>query len=149
MVEGINIASPNLSGPGETGGAVPKPASGGTQVAQTRTTDAIQETAVVSGNVSSAIAKSAEKRFSALSSGNVQDFLEAAEKFIDASLPNKPPGTRLRIDLDNESGRFIYQGVDVKTGDVVIQFPSEEILKLIAFNRERDGVEGIVFDEEA
>ena len=63
-------------------------------------------------------------------------------------MPGKPPGTRLRIDLDDASGRFIYQGIDTATGDVVTQWPAEDILKFVAFNREREGIEGIILDEE-
>jgi flagellar protein FlaG len=102
-----------------------------------------------SNNVSSAIAKSTEARLNALSTGNVKDYLQAAEKIISASLPSKPPGTKLRINLDDGSGRFVYQGIDVKTGDVVTQFPSDEVLKFVAFSRERAGLEGIVVDEKA
>ncbi len=151
MVDGININSPRLSGNGETGKTVPVPAvaSAGTQATQPPKAKTVQPAHEVQNNAASVIAKSTEKRLVALTAGNTLDFLKTAEKFIDASLPNKPPGTKLRIDLDKDSGRFVYQGVDVKTGEVVIQFPSEEILKLIAFNRERDGVEGIVVDEEA
>ncbi|MBL4893968.1 MAG: flagellar protein FlaG [Emcibacter sp.] len=103
----------------------------------------------VTKSVSSEIAESADKRLESLSLGKTGDYLQAAEKIISASLPNQPPGTRLRINLDDGSGRFVYQGVDVDTGDVVTQFPSEEILKFVAFNREREGLEGIVVDEEA
>lgn len=150
MVEGINIISPRLPGTGEVKAVVSKPVA---VTANTEKTQAPKEATQLNSdvplNVSSAIAKSAERRFESLSLGSTVDFLKVAEKLIDASLPNKPPGTRLRIDLDDESGRFVYQGIDVKTGDVVIQFPADELLKLIAFNRERDGMKGIVFDEEA
>lgn len=149
MVDGINISSPPLPGTAEKREAVSKaPVVSGTSQAKTAEVT-IQAKANGPEGVSSSIAKSVDQRVSALISGNTSEFLQAAEKFIDASLPNKPPGTKLRIDLDSDSGRFVYKGVDIKTGDVVIQFPSEDILKLIAFNRERDGVEGIVVDEEA
>lgn len=151
MVDGINIISPRLSGNGEGRASVPKPVATprGNQETQSSKLETVQSTSGVSNDVISGIAKSTEKRVTALSAGNTQKFLQAAEKIIDAALPNKPPGTKLRIDLDDDTGRFIYQGIDIKTGDVVIQFPSEEILKLIAFNSERDSVEGIVYDEEA
>ncbi|PCI43587.1 MAG: hypothetical protein COB49_12020 [Alphaproteobacteria bacterium] len=146
MVDGINITSPLLSGTGERQGAVPKPVDSDDRPKVQPAKETSQLRANETDNSTSAIAKSDEKRFTALTSGN--DFLRAAERFINASLPSKPPGTKLRIDLDADSGRFVYQGVDINTGDVVTQFPSEQILKLIAFNRERDGIEGIVVDEE-
>lgn len=51
---------------------------------------------------------------------------------------------RLRIEEDETSGLFIYQFVDEKSGEIVEQFPAEEILKLITRIRK---AEGIVFDE--
>ncbi len=150
MVEAINITSPRLSGVGEKSEAILKAS------VVTDTASGIQPSAAASQispatspAVSSVISQSAEKRLDSLISGNAGDFLKAAEQLIDASLPNKPPGTKLRIDLDDSSGKFIYQGVDINTGDVITQFPSEDILKMIAFSRERDGVEGIVVDEKA
>lgn len=150
MIDGINTSSPSLSGTSEVREAVSKTtvSLGNEQKIETaKQTGQVKDSDT--SNVSSAVSKSADKRFSALSSGSAQDFIRAAEKLIEASLPSKPPGTKLRIDVDDGSGRFVYKGIDIKTGDVVVQFPSEEILKLIAFNRERDGVEGIVVDEEA
>lgn len=150
MVDGLNITSPRLPGTGDIRNTVSKTAAESRNTREAQSTEVAREPAGNETNkVSSAIAKSAEERFSVLSAGNVKGFLQAAEKYIDAALPSKPPGTKLRIDLDADTGRFVYQGVDINTGDVVTQFPSEQILKLIAFNRERDGVEGIVVDEEA
>ncbi|VAX05005.1 hypothetical protein MNBD_ALPHA03-1901 [hydrothermal vent metagenome] len=150
MVETNNITSPRLAAAGERSVAVPKASvvtdsDAGIQPSS----DAGQESRAAPTSVLSVISQSAEKRLDSLISGSAGDFLKAAEKIIDASLPNKPPGTKLRIDLDDSSGKFIYQGVDINTGEVVTQFPSEDILKLIAYNKGRDGVEGIVVDEEA
>ncbi len=149
MVDGTNIINPRIPGTGEKSEAVSRPV---VKVGNTKTQTAVdpgQIKSEASVNISSAIAKTADRNFESLTSGNVLDFLQAAEKIIDASLPSKPPGTRLRINLDNDSGRFVYQGIDINTGDVVTQFPSEEILKFVAFSREREGVEGIVVDEKA
>jgi flagellar protein FlaG len=150
MVDGININTSQLSA--TSGAAASKPVvkegEARQRVPQAKTNGAPEGRQGTAGALS-VIAKSSEKRFAALSSANGGDFLKAAEKLIDASLPNKPPGTRLRINRDEGSGRFVYQGVDINTGDVITQFPSEEILKFVAFNRERDGLEGIVVDEEA
>lgn len=148
MVDGINNISPRLPATGE----IKKTETKGDASVNAPQSQPAKEPQQIRGeennSVSSAILKSADKRIESLISGNVADFIQEAEKFIDASLPSQPPGTKLRIALDDGSGRFIYQGVDINTGDVVSQFPSEEILKFIAFNRERDGVEGIVVDEE-
>jgi len=150
MVDGINITSPRVPGSSEANATAVKSVVASDNRQKTQSPDeSDQVKSAATDGVSSVISKSAEKRFTALSSANVLDFLQAAEKFIDASLPNKPPGTKLRINLDSDSGRFVYQGVDINTGDVITQFPSEDILRFVAFNRERGGLEGIVVDEEA
>ncbi len=146
MVESINITSTRLPSTGEKSEAVSKVSVITDSVSKAGSSNGSDQ---ASRAVSSVISQSTEKRLDSLISGNTGDFLKAAEKFIDASLPSKPPGTKLRIALDDSSGKFIYQGVDINTGDVVTQFPSEDILKLIAYNKGRDGVEGIVVDEEA
>ncbi|MCF8473604.1 MAG: flagellar protein FlaG [Emcibacter sp.] len=148
MVDGINNANPRLPGPGETSDAAIKTVALNTAKKSQSTTEPNQIRSDESNSVSSAIAKAADKRLQSLTSGNVLDYLQAAEKFIDASLPSKPPGTKLRINVDDGSGRFVYQGIDVNTGDVITQFPSEEILKFVSFIREREGLEGIVVDEQ-
>ncbi len=148
MVDGINITNPRIPGTGEKSEAVSRPVVRIGNVETQTANDPGQIKSEAPVNVSSAIAKVADRHFESLTSGNVLDFLKAAERFIDASLPNKPPGTRLRINLDDGSGRFVYQGIDINTGDVVTQFPSEEVLRFVAFSREREGLEGIVVDEE-
>lgn len=148
MVDGINNNTPRLPGTGEIRKTVPSTTAADTVKKAQPTKDPNQISSDARKSVSSAIAKSAEERVASLTSGNLLDYLQAAEKFIDASLPNKPPGTKLRINIDNSSGRFVYQGIDVNTGDVISQFPSEEILKFVAFNRERESHEGIVVDKK-
>lgn len=78
-------------------------------------------------------------------SANTKDFAKLAENFINNNLPDQAPNTKLRIDQD-DYGNFIYQGVDVKSGEVVQQFPSDEVLNFISYYRDK---EGIVVDEEA
>jgi len=148
MVVGINNITPLLTGTGDVRATVPNTVTPNS----VKNTQPIKDTNQISSEVnkdgSSAISKSVEKRSLLLSSGNIGDFLTAAEKYIDASLPRKAPGTRLRITLDAGTGQFVYQGININTGDVVTQFPSEEILKFVAFNRERESHEGIVVDKK-
>ncbi len=47
---------------------------------------------------------------------------------------------RLSITYNEESGRFIYRGLDPKTGEVVREFPAEEVLERIARIRQMTGV---------
>ncbi len=57
-----------------------------------------------------------------------------------------PPNTRLRINLDDDSGRFVYQSVDNDSGEVVRQFPSEAILELVNSFRP---ITGLAVDDTA
>lgn len=61
---------------------------------------------------------------------------EALDRFVPKDLPN----TKLQIDQDDGSGQFVYKAVDQDSGEVVRQYPSEEILRFISFYREREGL---------
>lgn len=76
------------------------------------------------------------------------DPLEKAARIVEKYLPDEDsaPNTKLRIDRDESSGNFIYQSVDEISGEVIRQFPSEEILKFLSFYRE---LEGLAVDESA
>ena len=77
-----------------------------------------------------------------------QDPLIKAAKLVEQFMPSEEtaPNTKLRIDRDESSGNFIYQSVDEESGEVITQFPSEKILKMLSFYRE---AEGIAIDENA
>ena len=48
--------------------------------------------------------------------------------------------TSMQISQDDETGRFVYKSVDVETGEVVRQFPPEEMLNFISRFREAAGL---------
>lgn len=73
------------------------------------------------------------------------DFISQAEAILNKALSLKSTNTKLSIDVDDSSGLFVYKGIDKTTGEVVSQFPAEEILALIAYYRE---AEGLVVDEK-
>jgi len=57
-----------------------------------------------------------------------------------------PVDTRLVIEMDQASGSFIYKTIDRRTGEVVLQLPRDQLLKM------RDGAEyeaGAVIRTEA
>lgn len=148
MVDGINTKNPSLPATGEKGDIFSRTVGNSNKSQQNTPPKSVSGTRdIVAESISSEISKAAGQRIVSLSGGDIQDFQNAAEKFITASLPSPPPGTRLRIEVDDGSGRFVYQSIDIETGDVLNQFPAEEILKQLAFLRERNGVEGIVVDE--
>ena len=75
-----------------------------------------------------------------------QDPLEQAAQTIDELISDTGTSTKLRIDQDEDTGRFIYKSVDSESGEVVGQFPPESILEIIT--RFRDP-EGLVLDDNA
>lgn len=56
------------------------------------------------------------------------------------------PARELRVSRDEESARFVYTSVDIESGEVIRQFPPEEILRLVRAVRE---AAGLVLDENA
>lgn len=74
------------------------------------------------------------------------DFVSQAEVILNKALSLKSANTKLSIDVDDESGLFVYKGIDKSSGEVVSQFPAKEVLALIAYYRE---AEGLVVDETA
>jgi uncharacterized FlaG/YvyC family protein len=67
--------------------------------------------------------------------------LDAAAKVLgDVVKEVIPSNTRLRIDHDDEANSFVYKAVDPKTGEVLNQFPPEQILKVVAFFRKTQGI---------
>ena len=69
---------------------------------------------------------------------------KALEKFIPEN--ETPPNTRLRIDRDDETGRFVYLNIDNESGEVIKQFPPESILEFLSYYRE---VAGLTVDDKA
>ncbi len=66
--------------------------------------------------------------------------LEKIAAILDKFVPEALPNTRLRIDQDNTTGMFLYQSIDKHSGEVVGQWPSDEIVRFISFYREKEGV---------
>jgi len=56
-----------------------------------------------------------------------------------------PSNSKLQIEQDEETGTFIYHSVDPDTGEVLRQWPSEQLLKLREHLSE---MEGVLFDKE-
>lgn len=73
--------------------------------------------------------------------------LEAAAALLEEIVPevSQVSNTRLRIDQDQETGKFIYYNIDNESGEVVRQFPPESILKYL---KQVQSVEGLVLDDK-
>lgn len=81
------------------------------------------------------------------SSNGGRDPLERAAEQLQSLIPEgELSNTSLSIELDELSGRFIYQSIDNESGEVVRQFPPEELLRLLSIVRD---AEGIAVDEQA
>lgn len=72
----------------------------------------------------------------------VQILEEAVEKLIRRSLPSN---SKLQIEQDKETGTFIYRSIDPETGEVLRQWPSEQLLNLRGSLSE---FEGLLFDKQ-
>lgn len=75
----------------------------------------------------------------------VEDPLDKAAKILEEFIPKATSDTRLQIDRDEVSGRFIYKSVDKNSGETVRQFPPEYMLKFLELHRE---AAGLVMDDE-
>ncbi len=66
--------------------------------------------------------------------------LARVSETLEQLLPEARPNTRLRINVDADTGRFIYQSIDTESGEVVAQFPPEQLLELLKAQSEILGV---------
>ncbi len=73
--------------------------------------------------------------------GPPSEAVAALERTLRALTPKlMNSATRLSIDKDQATGAFIYRAIDRETGDVVHQYPDEDMLAVIRFMREYDGM---------
>jgi uncharacterized FlaG/YvyC family protein len=75
-----------------------------------------------------------------------EDTMTAFESMIDRYVPKDRPNTRLQIEHDKTTGLFIYRSVDKDSGEVLRQYPADEVLRFISYYRES---EGLVVDSQA
>ncbi len=71
----------------------------------------------------------------------ISDPVRQAEETVGALFEDDSnPNAKFSIDMDRESGRFVYRLVDNDTGEVVKQFPGDYVLRRIAYYRELEGI---------
>lgn len=71
------------------------------------------------------------------------DLTQAVEKALNALLPKAMPAAsnaRLQIEVDPDTRDFVYKTIDNNTGDVIRQWPTEQILGLFKVMRELAGL---------
>ena len=67
--------------------------------------------------------------------------LRRAEQVLNDVLETStPPNSRLTIEIDEPSGRFVYKAINNDSGETIRQYPHEEILRLLARFREIEGL---------
>jgi flagellar protein FlaG len=64
------------------------------------------------------------------------------EKLIKKSLPSN---SKLQIDHDAATGTYIYRAINPETGEVISQYPPEQLVKLREYLAE---VEGLLVDKK-
>ncbi len=62
---------------------------------------------------------------------------ETVDRLISQAMPSD---AKLQIDQDKDTGTFIYRSINPDTGEVIQQWPPEELLKLRASMRELEGM---------
>ncbi len=79
--------------------------------------------------------------------GTETEPLKRVEEVLNSALGSQTPeNSRLEISVHNDTGRFIYRAVSKDTGEVLHQYPADEILRQLAYYR---NLEGTVVDETA
>lgn len=136
MVDGINTYGAGTAAPGVIQKAAPSLKRDG----GTATGNAKEVPEKVTAEQTQAI-----KNLIANETKDTGDFISQAEAILNKALSLKSTHTKLSIDVDEGTGLFVYKGIDTDSGEVVSQFPAEEILSLISQFRES---EGIVLDEK-
>lgn len=137
MVDGINTYGAGSAAAGVIQEAANPPKKNGGAATENTKASPEQAKAVQSETVSNLLKQQTKE------SG---DFISQAEAILNKALSLKSSNTKLSIDVDDESGLFVYKGIDKSSGEVVSQFPAKEVLALIAYYRE---AEGLVVDETA
>lgn len=88
------------------------------------------------------IVKSQEERVAHLS--GLEEQLNEAIQTLNDSLARTP--TKANISHDNELNRYVVRIADKKSGEIVREIPSEDLLK---FARHLEKLKGILFDKKA
>lgn len=66
--------------------------------------------------------------------------LESLGEKLTNLLGDNPKNVRLQIDVDEEASRFVYRSINRDTGEIVRQFPSDELLNVIRTIRDIAGL---------
>jgi uncharacterized FlaG/YvyC family protein len=73
----------------------------------------------------------------------IQEVQAAVEKLIKKSLPSN---SKLQVEKNKELGTFIYRSINPDTGEVIRQWPPEQLLEMREYLKE---MEGLLVDTKA
>lgn len=123
------LPSPLIS----TAGAVSRPVATAVSAKDNLRAEAVQPTS----NVPDRVRDNEDRQ--AASAALTDPLANLGEKLAEL-LGDDPRDLRLQIDIDEDADRFIYRSVNKETGEVVRQFPSDELLEIIKSVRETVGL---------
>ena len=136
-----------ISGPEIAGSTVVVAASAETASPSERN-NALPDPALTPGRAAAIAEETAADAGGSLADGqsDSDEPLASAAAALEALVGGFTEGGELEIVLDEETDRFIYQSVDPASGEVLRQFPPEEILQAVRTIRD---LEGLIVDETA
>jgi len=78
---------------------------------------------------------------------------DKAQAKVESAQPVEPvvavqPSTHLTIAKDEAANTFVYRSIDSKTGDVVWQYPVEQVLRMAHTLRELEGLDEHKVDQK-
>ena len=65
------------------------------------------------------------------------EVVAAVEKLIKKTLPSN---SKLQVEKDKELGTYIYRTINPDTGEVIMQWPAEQLLAMREYLKEMEGV---------
>lgn len=108
--------------------------------------DAAHQARPVSGQQSSTTVVAAEKAVQAVSSVAVQDQVKSAVENVNQVVRNMPHGSNIEFTVDKDTKISVIKVMDKVTGDVIRQFPTEEILSIA---KSIDTLQGLIIRQKA
>jgi len=110
-------------------------------------TDAIQISSVTAAAAARPVAKRAADAALPLSSDVKPQAHTDSAKPIEPVVPVEP-STRLTITRDEGANAFVYRSVNADTGEVVWQYPVEQVLRMAHRLRELEGLDARRVDQK-
>ena len=100
-----------------------------------------------SNNVNDAVDKTNSNSLNLIKGAKTEsETMKLVAERVEAFIPTGEDNTKLSIEKDETTGQFIYRALDKESGEIVHQFPPEDILRVLRAKRK---AEGLVIDKKA